>query len=76
MKKIKLVLIHLADMFDNYVLHNLADRLVNRFWQHEYLFNLHMRICNKICLSKWWGERTCKCFYCRKFGYKPSYDEE
>jgi len=51
---IKLILIHMIDMFDNYVLHNILDRIWNHQW-FDSLQNFHMKICEKICMSNWWG---------------------
>lgn len=73
MKKIKLLLIHLADMFDFYVLHYILDgKIVNWFWDHKWYNNLqdaHMKICSKICGSEWWGEHDCNCKYCKSMRY-------
>jgi hypothetical protein len=70
MKKIKIVLIHMADMFDWYILHNIIDGpLVNYFWEHKWynsLQDFHMKICTKICMSEWWSEEECNCFHCKK----------
>lgn len=68
---LKLIIIHIADIFDVYVLHGILDsRLVNYFWDHKWYNNLqdfHMKICEKICMSEWWGEEECFCSYCEKY---------
>ena len=64
-KKIRLLLIHLADMFDFYVLHNTIGYLDYSDTIHDF----HMRICEKICNSEWWGDHTCTCFHCKRSGY-------
>ena len=68
MKKVKLVIIHLADMIDYYVLHRIFEGpLVNYLWDnsvYDKMCDYHNRFCTKICLSKWWGDR-CDCRYCK-----------
>lgn len=80
MKKIKLILIHLADMFDYYVLHGILDsRLVNYFWNHNWYNSLqdsHMKVCTKICLSEWWGDHNCECKYCKSMQYTDIENED
>jgi hypothetical protein len=67
MKRIKLVLIHWIDKFDNYVLHYLIDRLdrLDRYETFKWVFSLSTTICTKICLSDWWGKEDCLCNYCK-----------
>lgn len=71
MKKIKLILIHLIDKFDNYVLHRLVD------WTYysdsmfsNWVFDTSNKICTKICMSEWWGEEECFCKYCETYKHE------
>lgn len=75
MKKIKLILIHLADMFDNYVLHNIFDRLWDHHW-FDSIQDFHMKICTKICLSEWWDDHKCECKYCQSMQYTDIENED
>ncbi len=72
--KIKLILIHLADAFDWYILHNIDGLLVNWFCDYQWydkICDLHMKLCHKIVNSEWWGDRDlCNCFYCNGIKYR------
>lgn len=80
MKKLKLVLIHIADILDYYILHGLLEsRIINWFWNYNWfnkLLDYHMKLCSKICLSEWWGNHSCNCFYCKSMQYDDIKDED
>lgn len=69
-KKLKFVAIHLIDMFDIYIIHNLAfycEELDGKFG--DWVFDTSGKICSKIAGSEWWGDDQCFCFYCKRNDY-------
>lgn len=71
MKSIKRVLIHLIDMFDIYVIHNVAGWLFEVEGPvGDWVFDTSQKICTKIAESKWWDqENPCECSYCKNMEY-------